>query len=275
MMNKLIKNIKSFFNGLWACVFSYKVNNVKDGQHMLEFLGEDLPYECLDLVSTFLSGSDIYTLSTLSRYENSKLTGMMSLRFIYLSKVYSVKYMQNDNFKSVIDGITGRYKFGLDLSNVYKLDIDLRQLSTSFNVSILNLSNNYLDDISPIRNLFELTELDLHGNNRNCITFDSRPLLKLTKLRKLNLKDCYMRNVKPLSRLTNLVELNLSGNCVKDLTPLKSLTNLTYINLRNVGCKYGLINPHADDTKDLIKHLNLELRDYDKGYAPDGDRRWG
>jgi len=84
-----------------------------------------------------------------------------------------------------------------------------------------------------------------------------------------------MRNVKPLSRLTNLVELNLSGNCVKDLTPLKSLTNLTYINLRNVGCKYGLINPHADDTKDLIKHLNLELRDYDKGYAPDGDRRWG
>jgi hypothetical protein len=271
-MNNLIKNIKSFFNSLWAGVFSSKVNNIKDGQHMLEFLGEDLPYECLDLVSTFLSGSDIYTLSTLSRYENSKLTGMMSLRFIYLSKVYSVKYMQNDNFKSMIDGITGRYKFGLILSNIRELDIDLRQLSTSFNLSTLFLSNNNLDDISPIRNLVELTKLDLQCNRK---PFDTRPLLKLTKLRKLNLESCCIRNVKPLSMLTNLVELDLSYNNVKDLTPLKSLTNLTYINLRNVGCKYGLINPHADDTKDLIKHLNLELRDYDKGYAPDGDRRWG
>lgn len=254
-MNILIKNIKSFFTGLCTRLFPVKVNIVKEGQHMLEFLGDNIPYDCLDLVSTFLSCNDIYTLSTISKYESSKLRLMMSLRFIKLSKAYSRKYIQNDNFKYMIDNITTRYKFGLEFNGSEGI-VDISRLSTSFNLSTLIITSNQLVNINPLRNLVELTEIDLSYNEGG---FDTRPFLKLVKLRKLILNNCSIRNIKSLSRLTNLVELDLSENYIRDLTPLKSLSNLNYLNLYRFSfradTKEGFI-----EVKELVESLPKAIK---------------
>ncbi len=82
---------------------------------------------------------------------------------------------------------------------------DLAGIESLWNMRRLNLSHNYVRDLTPLSGLQHITELDLSYNN--------------------------VYNLEGLQGLVNLEKLNLEGNIVRDLTPLKDLPKLRELNL--------------------------------------------
>ncbi|MEG4800064.1 leucine-rich repeat domain-containing protein, partial [Microcoleus sp. ARI1-A2] len=76
-------------------------------------------------------------------------------------------------------------------------------------------------DLTPLKSLTNLTNLNLLDNNQ---ISDLTPLKSLTNLTNLNLLDNnQISDLTPLQSLTNLTNLNLPYNQISDLTPLQSL----------------------------------------------------
>ncbi|HEC87842.1 MAG TPA: hypothetical protein ENI52_00830 [Thermoplasmata archaeon] len=77
---------------------------------------------------------------------------------------------------------------------------NIKGLEYCKNLKVLDLSRNYILDISPLSNLTNLKELSLEVNN--------------------------ISDISPLSDLTNLIYLYLSQNNISDISSLSNLTNL-------------------------------------------------
>ena len=111
-------------------------------------------------------------------------------------------------------------------------------------LTLLDLIDNQIQDISPVAGLVNLTELDLNGNKvqsiaavarltnlteleltQNLIT-DIRPLASLVNLERLGLTDNSIHDVEPLRSLVNVRVLSLDGNAIQDIEPLTGMTNL-------------------------------------------------
>lgn len=91
----------------------------------------------------------------------------------------------------------------------------------------IDLSNNQITDITPLKNLTNLTTLGLSANQ----IIDITPLKNQTNLSDLYLFENQIIDITPLENLTNLTILNLGCNQITDIVPLKNLTNLTYLEL--------------------------------------------
>jgi len=79
---------------------------------------------------------------------------------------------------------------------------DLTGLEKCRNLNRLILSDNIVDDISPLASLTNLTELRLDGN-------------------------VLLADISPLAGLSSLTILFLNNNMITDISPLPSLTGLT------------------------------------------------
>jgi internalin A len=121
------------------------------------------------------------------------------------------------------------------LSSLAKLDLndnkisDIKPLKSLTNLTEYDLGNNKVRDIKPLQSLTNLTELDL-GNNQ---IRDIKPLECLTKLKRLDLGNNLIRDIKSLESLTNLGSLELDNNLIRYIKPLKSLSNLGLLYLEN------------------------------------------
>ncbi|MHA2407541.1 MAG: COR domain-containing protein [Candidatus Ranarchaeia archaeon] len=91
----------------------------------------------------------------------------------------------------------------------------------------LALRANQISDISRLKELTELTHLDL---SRNKIS-DISSLKELTELTYLDLSRNKISDISSLKELTELKHLDLSRNKINDVSSLKELTKLTYLNL--------------------------------------------
>jgi len=91
------------------------------------------------------------------------------------------------------------------------------------------LRDQHLNDISPLEDLKNLTELDLGDNQIKEIA----PIKDLKNLTTLLLIRNQIKNIAPIKDLTNLTELDLSGNQLSDISPLKDLENLTTLDLES------------------------------------------
>jgi len=94
-------------------------------------------------------------------------------------------------------------------------------------VTLVNLENSQVKDLSPLTGLTNLKKLWL-GNTQ---VSDLSPLKGLTNLVFLYLSDTEVRDLSPLEDLTILNILFLSETQVTDLSPLEGLRNLEYLNL--------------------------------------------
>jgi len=137
----------------------------------------------------------------------------------------------------------------------------------------LDLSDNYIGDISPLKSLKNLTKLDL---SKNYVTIldpleeltalewlhvgsqktqgpygvtDITPLKGMVKLTYLNLRGQYwLVDISPLKELVSLTELDLSdSSMLRDYSVLAGLTNLIKLNLENqqisdISFLKGLVN---------------------------------
>ena len=113
----------------------------------------------------------------------------------------------------------------LDLENNQIRDVS--HLSGLAALEAMALNDNQITDVSPLSDLTGLVELGLSNNQ---IT-DVSPLSGLTALEAIYLDDNQITDVSPLSGLTGLVDLFLSNNQISDVAPLAGLTALEYLDL--------------------------------------------
>ena len=142
---------------------------------------------------------------------------------------------------------------------------DLTGLEFAADLTELFLDRNNVSDLSPLRNLTNLTLLSLNFNKRvsdlsplsnlplrslslenNDLTAPYPSLRNLTNLQRLFLKGNALTDLSLLSNLTGLIQLSLSENDVSDLSPLSNLTGLTQLSL------------YRNDVSDLSPLQNLD-----------------
>ena len=122
----------------------------------------------------------------------------------------------------------------------------LRNLTTLFRIV---LNDNSITNITSLTWLTRLTHLNLSENRIR--TIDSltnligitelqlqqnqigniQPLVGLTRLTKLSLSDNQIRNIQPLANLLTLTEVSLRQNQISNVAPLETLTALTLLEL--------------------------------------------
>src|SRR5699024_10009175 len=129
----------------------------------------------------------------------------------------------------------------------------------------LNLEDNYVKSVAPLKKLTKLETLSLRNNeitDLEAIDFDEILFLnirdlslrhnvkrdeegkgtgladismlgQMVSLRKLELRDNHIENLEPLSNLRRLTELELRENKFKDIEALETLTRLKELKLRD------------------------------------------
>ena len=107
----------------------------------------------------------------------------------------------------------------LDGNGISALEID----TVHHSLSVLELRENKLIDLSPLGKCVELGQLYLGNNALSNID----TLGKLEKLWALSLTNNRLSDTKGLSQLTKLSNLDLSSNQLRSVKGLKSLTELT------------------------------------------------
>ena len=141
------------------------------------------------------------------------------------------KFHINKDFKG--EEITvGMMEQFTSLSLPWKNIFSLKGLEYAVNLKNLNLSNNFIEDITPLEKLVELEDLNLTNNKIK----DPKSLAKLTKLRQLVLRKNLMNNLDFLNDL-KVESLDISMNSVlKDYIPNNlKLENLRSLNLSGIG----------------------------------------
>ena len=100
-------------------------------------------------------------------------------------------------------------------------------LEAAKNLVKLDLSDNAIRNIEPLRELTKLQELNLSHNALN----DLSALFQLTALTKLDVSYNNLTTLTPITAITGLKELSASNNTIASITDLQKLTALTYLDL--------------------------------------------
>ncbi|MEQ9413680.1 MAG: hypothetical protein RIF39_07605, partial [Cyclobacteriaceae bacterium] len=154
--------------------------------------------------------------------------------------------------------------------NIYIQDIS--PLSQLYGLKSLNLSKTNISDLTPVRNLTELTDLDLSYTPVNDISSlryawklsnlslahskvtDVSVIEKMTSLQQLDLSGTYLTNYNSLSYSFNLTDLNLEQSGISNLQSLDSLTHLERLNLSRTA----VINLNYLNALTNVKVLHLD-----------------
>ena len=152
-----------------------------------------------------------------------------------LSKEYIID-SHNENYDIFSGEITGEIQSIADIKYFTSL-------------SVLDLTDNNISDISPLAELTNLTLIFISYNNIS----DISPLANLTALTSLLISDNNISDISPLANLTALTSLDISHNDISDISPLAKLTALTYLDIgeSNVSDISPLANLTALETLDI------------------------
>ena len=139
------------------------------------------------------------------------------------------------------------------LSLPWKNIFSLKGLEYAVNLKNLNLSNNFIEDITPLEKLVELEDLNLTNNKIK----DPKSLARLTKLRQLVLRKNLMNNLDFLNDL-KVESLDVSMNSVlKDYIPNNlKLENLRSLNISGIGLDNISFIKNATKLESLVAEEN-------------------
>ncbi|MDE0453144.1 MAG: leucine-rich repeat domain-containing protein [Gammaproteobacteria bacterium] len=149
------------------------------------------------------------------------------------SIITSVDMASLDSLEAFREGITNLkgLEFATGLTKLVLSENrieDISPLAGLVKLTQLNLSDNAIVDISPLRDLTELTVLSLQRNR----IVDIAPLAGLTNLQYLILAQNEIVDLPSLGRLNRLEGLYLRGNRIVDVTPLGDLPHVLWLDLR-------------------------------------------
>ena len=137
--------------------------------------------------------------------------------------------------------------------------LDITGLAFATNLRELHLNKNPITDLRPLVNLTKLETLHLRDIVPTSGNLDIHPLGNLINLKKLTLQRNRISDISPLSRLTQLQTLGIEGNPITDLSPLFKL------NLRELD----LSNSPLTDLRQLANLTTLEYLCLEKSQISD------
>ena len=165
---------------------------------------------------------------------------MVCVFFLILHQIAAAQIVDipDPNLRAVLESALGK-ESGDDITQADMASLEslesvqsgirnLTGLEFATNLTKLHLGLNEISDLSPLKDLTNLIELDLHRNQR---ISDVSPLKNLTNLRHLSLRGNRISDMSPLKDLPNLTFLHIGYNNISDLSPLIDLTTLTFLNL--------------------------------------------
>lgn len=182
-----------------------------------------------ELSTLDLSGQKIADISGLVKFKKLKNLYLTGNTNIDLSPLENLSNLE----KLVIKGLT----YPKNVESVGKLKNLTTLILRRFNDSI------YSCDISFLRELVNLRELDLEGNQIKTV----KSLYGLVKLKRLNLSCNQIETIDAFKYLTDLEDVNLEQNRIQNILPLRKLRNLKELNISN--------NPIL--SYDTLKELNF------------------
>lgn len=168
----------------------------------------------------------------------------------YLSPTGDSLNFNNDFFTSSLLQLTQKNELKLNGLKLNNIDA----LAEFNNLEVLDLSNNFISDLSPIRHLSGLKTLNLSSNPiselepiKYCFGLEELNLKKtlcgqqtefissFLKLKKLELSNIGNQlNTDFLMQLNNLIYLDISNNQIKNFDPDKLPKSLIYLDLSNI-----------------------------------------
>ena len=142
--------------------------------------------------------------------------------------------------------ITAEEMEGLRNLDARNRDIhDLTGIQFATNLSLLNIQDNQVSDLSPIARLIELRHIFINNNPVS----DMSSLRGLTNLTILYFDYTQVSDISPLRGLVNLNHLSFHHTLVSDLSPVRGLKNLTI---------FGFRGTQVSDLSPLAGLINLE-----------------
>ncbi|MGX7112616.1 leucine-rich repeat domain-containing protein [Gemella cuniculi] len=162
------------------------------------------------------------------------------------------KFHIDKNYKGK-DITVGMMKQFTSLSLPWMNIFSLRGLEHATNLKTLNLSNNFIEDLTPLEDLTNLEDLNLTNNKIK----DTHSLSKLKMLRQLSLRKNLMNNLDFLNDL-NVQSLDISMNSVlKDYIPNNlRLDNMRSLNISGIGLDNISFLRNASRLESLIAEEN-------------------
>lgn len=188
----------------------------------IDFLSRLTTLESLDLRNNEIE--DLTPLSHLSRLEE------LDLRNNGISNLDEVNFSQIVHLPLKVLNLRDNVRQAQRLTDISMLR-DMRTLVE------LDLRGNHINDVSPVRFLTNLERLDLRDNritNLEEINFNEiiHLPLKALSLRHNVYNEQRLSDIQLLEEMVLLEELELRDNHIEDLSPLKDLTHLEILDVR-------------------------------------------
>ena len=218
----------------------------------------------LNISSGFLTKDRISAISQIPKLKSLDIDGcIISLDSLKELKDLEILIIKNTRVKDM-SFLKGFKKLGT--LNIISAELsDLAQLNNIDlpNLAILNLSDNNIEDITPLSNFTNLVMLTISKNKIK----DVSPLSEMARLNVLDINENCIEDITPLRNLVNLRMLSANKNNIKDISTLGHRLELSTlrINSNNISDIYPLRNLHELNILDLknnnigdissIKHL--------------------
>lgn len=183
----------------------------------------------------------------------SKFSDLSPLSEKNLDELHISEYTGSDS--SVISSFTNLSFLELGRAENIK---DFSFLSKFTKLKRLFLSESYVSSLEPLKNLTNLTELDISGDFS-----DLTPLHALTNLTRLGARGDFS-DLTPLKDLTKLRTLTLSSDNLSDLSPIKNLSVLNFIYL--TACSLKNIAPLSN--LKILSWVSIGCCNSIENYAP-------
>jgi internalin A len=107
---------------------------------------------------------------------------------------------------------------------------DISMLAKCKNLSVVRISYNpVFEDISPLKNLRKLRDLDLDS----CNLSDLSPLAKLTNLVRLAVPNNNISDITPIADLRKLEELDIVNTRIVDISVLGNISSLKFLRIHH------------------------------------------
>ncbi|AME09063.1 MULTISPECIES: leucine-rich repeat domain-containing protein [Gemella] len=201
-----------------------------------------------------VSAGDIYVpfgKKDLSKEESGQIIDFEDLN-LKESLLEYYKFHIDKNYKGK-DITVGMMKQFTSLSLPWMNIFSLKGLEYATNLKTLNLSNNFIEDLSPLENLKEIEDLNLTNNKIK----DTKSLAQLKKLKQLSLRKNLMNNLDFLNEL-NVESLDISINgALKDYVPNNlKLDNIRSLNISGIGFDNITFLKNAKKLESLIAEEN-------------------
>lgn len=208
-------------------------------QYATIYLAEALRVDKIRIYGTYIDHPSLNTIVTKRHKENDR-----------------VEYWTDRGFNisergdvSALNDITAFY-YLRELTLSSQSIADLSPLSGMKLVRI-DVSNNFIGNLLPLKDMVMLRELDVCQNPLNNLT----PISRLLSLERLDISQTQVSYLKPLSGLTKLTQLELNYCDAKDLSPLQSLTRLKILGMRGVAAK------DYDFLRNMEQLISLDVSD--------------